>query len=587
MSNYAAPIDDQMFVLQVLSDVVSMMPGADSPDEKQALVRAILEQSGRLAESEFAPLNRTGDIEGARLVDGKVMLPKGYAKALAAYAEAGWAGIGASENHGGMALPVALVSMIEEQFMGANLALSLGPVLTIAAIEAIQFAGTSEQQTTFLPPLIAGEWLATMCMTEPQAGSDLGALRCQATPRAEGDYAIKGSKIFITWGDHDATANIVHLVLARLPDAPPGTKGISLFIVPKFRVGPSGAFDVSNDVSCASIEHKLGIHGSPTCTLAFGDHDDCVGYLVGEPHRGLAAMFAMMNPMRINVAVQGVAVAERALQLATRYAAERTQSRNPTTGAPTAIIEHMDVRRMLFLMRAQTEGARALVVRTAVAVDRGRAGDAYEADLADLLTPVVKIYATDVGVEVADRAIQIFGGMGFVEETGVAQLYRDARIAPIYEGTNGIQAIDLITRKLDNGAWRRWLEDARELASSVDAPDLLVGKQALIDAIAGLERTTAHILSDKHNSTTKRLEIATPYARLFGAVAVGYLLLKLGVAAKVSSINGLFSPRLSHRKEYVARFFLEQILPVESALANVICVPGLNLRDVDTGLLAA
>lgn len=584
---YSAPVDDQLFALEQIADIASLMPGDDTAPEKRELLKTILEQSARLAETEFAPLNWSGDVVGAKLFDGKVTLPPGFAQAFAAYAEGGWSGIGASPDHGGLGLPVAAVSAIEEHFMSANLALSLGPVLTVAAIEAIESAGSDDQKANFLPPLISGQWLATMCMTEPQAGSDLGALRCRALPLPDGDFAIKGSKIFITWGEHDATANILHLVLARLPDAPEGTKGISLFLVPKLRADSDGQYSQSNDVSCASIEHKLGIRGSPTCTLNFGDNDDCVGYLVGEPHRGLAAMFAMMNPMRINVAVQGVAVAERALQMATRYAAERTQSRNPQTGAPMAIVDHVDVRRTLLTMRALTEGARALVVRTAAAVDHGRAGSKFEAELADLLTPAVKIFATDAGVAVADRAVQVFGGMGFVEETGIAQLYRDARIAPIYEGTNGIQAIDLVTRKLGNDAWAIWLDEIADFAAKADPAAHAIGKRNLLDATKALRRATEFITSNKHNSMAVRLENAAPYARLFGAVSVGYLLLKLALAAKNPAMAVEHRVPLAERKDAIARFYLEQLLPVEAGLAVAICAPSMRLRDLDSNLLAA
>jgi 3-(methylthio)propanoyl-CoA dehydrogenase len=587
MNGYVAPVEDQIVALEHIADISALMPGDDTAEEKRGLLRSILEQSARLAESEFAPLNRIGDMKGATLSGGGVALPPGFVAAYAAYAEAGWSGIGAKPEHGGMGLPVAIISAIEEHFMSANLALSLGPVLTIAAIEAIEQSGTDKQKADFLPPLVAGDWLATMCMTEPQAGSDLGALRCQALPRPDGDYAIKGSKIFITWGEHNATANIVHLVLARLPEAPEGTKGISLFLVPKLRQGADGRFDQSNDVSCASIEHKLGIRGSPTCTMNFGDNDDCVGYLVGEPHRGLPAMFAMMNPMRINVAVQGVAVAERALQMACRYAVERKQSRDPLTGATVAIIDHVDVRRMLLTMRALTEGARALVVRTAAAVDRGRAGDTAEAALADLLTPVAKIFATDAGVKVADQAIQVFGGMGFVEETGIAQLYRDARIAPIYEGTNGIQAIDVVTRKLGNGAWDGWLDEIAGFAANMPTQDYAIGKQNLIDATKALRKATEFITSNKHNSLATGLENATPYARLFGAVSVGYLLSKLALAAKQNAVPSEGGDVLMTRKDAVARFFLEQLLPAETGLSVAICAPTMPLRDLNAALLAA
>ena len=448
--DFTAPTADQVLAIRVNAgiDELAAHPrfAAASPD----MVEAIVEGIGQFAAGEFAPLNRKGDLEGAKLANGTVTLPDGFAAAYSAYVAQGWNAVAGEEAHGGQGLPFTLAANVLENLGAANMAFSLLPMLTVGAIEALAHHGSPAQQALYLPRLVSGEWSGTMNLTEPQAGSDVGALRTTATPRGDGTWAIKGTKIYITWGEHDLAGNIIHLVLARTPGAPAGSRGISLFVVPKHHVKPDGSLGPRNDLRCVSIEHKLGIMASPTCVMSFGDNDECIGELVGHENEGLKAMFTMMNSARINVGNQGVQIAERALQQARHYARERVQSARAggSSREPVAIIEHPDVRRMILRMRALTEGSRALLYYTAGQVDRGALGDNAAQLRADCLVPMLKAWGTDIGCEVASLGVQIHGGMGFVEETGAAQHYRDARIAPIYEGTNGIQAADLVTRKL-------------------------------------------------------------------------------------------------------------------------------------------
>ena len=448
--DFTAPTADQVLAIRINAgiDELAAQPrfAAASPD----MVEAIVEGIGQFAAGEFAPLNRKGDLEGAKLANGTVTLPDGFAEAYQAYVEQGWNAVAGDEAHGGQGLPFTLAANVLENLGAANMAFSLLPMLTVGAIEALAHHGSPAQQALYLPRLVSGEWSGTMNLTEPQAGSDVGALRTTATPRGDGTWAIKGTKIYITWGEHDLAGNIIHLVLARTPGAPAGSRGISLFVVPKYLVKPDGSLGPRNDLRCVSIEHKLGIMASPTCVMSFGDNDECIGELVGHENEGLKAMFTMMNSARINVGNQGVQIAERALQQARHYARERVQSARAggPSREPVAIIEHPDVRRMILRMRALTEGSRALLYYTAGQVDRGALGDTAAQLRADCLVPMLKAWGTDIGCEVASLGVQIHGGMGFVEETGAAQHYRDARIAPIYEGTNGIQAADLVTRKL-------------------------------------------------------------------------------------------------------------------------------------------
>jgi alkylation response protein AidB-like acyl-CoA dehydrogenase len=447
---YKPSTSDQVLAIRVNAGIDELASherfAAATPD----MVEAIVEGIGQFAAGEWAPLNRKGDQEGAVLAGGTVSLPDGFAAAYQAYVEQGWNAIAGPVDHGGQGLPFTLAANVLENLGSANMAFSLLPMLTVGAIESLHHHGTAAQQALYLPKLISGEWSGTMNLTEPQAGSDVGALRTTATPRGDGTWSIKGTKIFITWGEHDLAGNVIHLVLARTPGAPAGTRGISLFLVPKYLVNADGSLGARNDLRCAGLEHKLGIMASPTCVMSFGDNDQCIGELVGHENEGIKAMFTMMNSARINVGNQGVQIAERALQQARHYARERIQSARAGSPSrePVAIVEHPDVRRMLLRMRALTEGARALLYYTAGMVDRGALGIEGAQARADCLVPMIKAWGTDIGCEVASLGVQIHGGMGFVEETGAAQHYRDARIAPIYEGTNGIQAADLVTRKL-------------------------------------------------------------------------------------------------------------------------------------------
>ncbi len=452
--SFTAPTEDQVLAMRVCAGIEELAAheryGAATPD----VVEAIAEGIGAFAAGEWAPLNRIGDTEGAHCADGRVSSPAGYAEAYRAFVEQGWGSIAGPAEFGGQGLPFTLATCVLETLGAANMGFTLLPMLTVGAIEALDHHGSAEQKALFLPNLISGAWSGTMNLTEPQAGSDVGALRTTATPIEEGHHAgkyrIAGTKIYITWGEHELAENVIHLVLARTPGAPSGSRGISLFIVPKVHVNADGTLGERNDIRCVSIEHKLGINVSPTCVMSYGDNGECIGELVGHENEGLKAMFTMMNSARINVGSQGVQIAERALQQARAYARDRVQS--PRAGSndksPVAIIEHPDVRRMILRMRALTEGVRALLYYTAGQVDRGLLGDRAAQQRAELLVPLLKAWGTDVGCEVTSIGVQVHGGMGFVEDTGAAQHYRDARIAPIYEGTNGIQAADLVTRKL-------------------------------------------------------------------------------------------------------------------------------------------
>ena len=606
--SYTAPLAEQRFVLETVADLpgLATLPGFDgaTPD----LVDAILGEAAKLAQDVFAPLNAPGDRAGASLADGVVTLPAGFVAAYARYVDGGWAGLGAAPAHGGQGLPFVLASAVQEQLTSANMAFSLCMMLSQGAIEALTAHASVELQETYLNRLITGEWTGTMNLTEPQAGSDVGALRTRAVAHGDGTYRIDGSKIYITWGEHDAAANIVHLVLARLPDAPPGTKGISLFLCPKFLPDADGNFTVRNDLRAVGLEHKLGIHASPTCTMAFGEHGRCVAFLVGAEGAGMRAMFTMMNHARINVGLQGVAIAERAYQGALAFARERVQSaRFGAGGAPVAIIDHADVRRMLMTAKATTEAARALTYFTAAAVDRAHAahddrvaGSAgwVAAGRADLLTPVTKAWATDAGVEIASLCLQVFGGMGFVEETGAAQHLRDARIAPIYEGTNGIQALDLVGRKLgqDGGAhWRALFAEIRQdLRDLPPKGDLALLKPYLDDALAALENATVWLTGNSGERLTDTAAGATPYLKMFAVTVGGWLLARQAVAAHERLVRGAAAPAAGgddpaflKAKIVTARFFAEQIVPPATALLGPVTRGADLLYAIPDAALAA
>ena len=557
---YTAPTTEQRFVLDVIADLPGLAALPAYANAAPDMVAAILDEAGKMAANVFAPLNKVGDRTHALLSDGVVTLPPGFVEAYAQYRDAGWAGLGVAEAHGGQGLPFVVACAVQEQITSANMAFALCMMLSQGAIEALAAHASPALQADYLSKLVTGEWTGTMNLTEPTAGSDVGALKSRAEPNADGSWRIKGTKIYITWGEHEAADNIVHLVLARTPDSPPGTKGISLFLVPKIR--PDGT---RNDLKCVGLEHKLGIHASPTCTMSFGDHDACTGWMVGSEGGGMRAMFTMMNNARVQVGLQGVAIAEAATQHALDYARQRVQSAKFGGGRePVRIIEHADVRRTIMTMRALTEASRALVYLNAAAVDRAHTGDAHGQGLADLLTPISKAWATDIGVEVASLGVQVFGGMGYVEETGAAQFLRDARIAPIYEGTNGIQALDLVGRKLqqDGGThWKALLGEVRATLQDLSEDDeLRLITPWLEDALDAAQ--TASLWLAGANNPDDVAAGATPYLRLMGLTLGGWLLAKQALASHLHP-----DPAFAAAKRTTARFFAEQLLPQVQALA--------------------
>jgi alkylation response protein AidB-like acyl-CoA dehydrogenase len=546
------------------------------------LAEATLNEAGKFAEAVLAPLNRTGDKQGAMAQAGKVTAPQGFANAYRQWAAGGWNAITGPADFGGSDLPVLLNTACIEIWSAANVAFSLCPLLTLGAIEAMEAHATESLKKLYLEKLVSGVWTGTMNLTEPQAGSDLGALKTRAERQPDGSYKIFGSKIFITYGEHDMAENIVHFVLARLPDAPKGTRGISLFLVPKFLVNAGGTLGPHNDVFCASLEHKLGIHAAPTCTMVYGDHGGAVGYLVGEEHKGLSCMFTMMNSARLNVGVQGVAIAERAFQQALAYARERRQGRalGETGEGMSPIVRHPDVQRMLMTMKALTAAARAICFLTAESIDGShRSQDKAERDKAaaraSLLTPVAKAFSTDIANEVASLGIQVHGGMGYIEETGAAQYLRDARIAAIYEGTNGIQAIDLVQRKLGLSGGETVREEITDMRQAIaplqetNAAGFGAMEPCLREAIDELERATSFLQEASAARPNEALAGATPYLRLLGIARGGSLLAKGALAAHRLAHAGNGDPLLAARIT-TARFFAENIVPAAHGLSREI-----------------
>jgi alkylation response protein AidB-like acyl-CoA dehydrogenase len=528
---FSAPVAEQNFVLKHIVGIDALAQHARFADATPDMVQAIVEGIGAFAEGEFAPLNRIGDTVGARLIDGKVVMPDGFVAAYKSYVANGWGAINAPAEFGGQGLPFSLATVALDSLGGANMAFALCPILSVGAIEAINHHGTDRQKILFLPKLSTGAYSGTMNLTEPQAGSDVGALKSTATPRGDGTYQIKGTKIYISFGDHDMAENIVHLVLARTPDGPAGTKGISLFLVPKYQVHADGSIGNANDIKVVSIEHKMGINASPTCVLAFGEEGDCVGELIGPEFGGMRAMFTMMNNARLNVGLQGVQVAEAATQKAIWFARERVQSAKASgpSRESVAIVEHPDVRRMLMRMKAGTQAIRALLYLASGYVDRATLCEAGAQEMVDLLTPLAKTYGTDMGSEIASLGIQVHGGMGFVEDTGAAQYYRDIRIAAIYEGTNGIQAADLVGRKLamqGGDVIRNHLS-----AIAADAADH-IGLSALAAATA---EVTEYMLIA---GVDDRLAGSYAYTNMMAVVTSGWLMLRQYRAAQAEIANG-------------------------------------------------
>ena len=555
---FTAPVAEQLFVLKHITGIDALAGHNRFADATPDMVEAIVEGIGAFAAGEFAPLNRIGDTVGARLVNGTVVMPDGFVPAYKAYVANGWGSINAPADFGGQGLPFSLATVALDSLGAANMAFALCPILSVGAIEAINHHGTDAQKATFLPRLSTGEWTGTMNLTEPQAGSDVGALKSTATPRGDGTYQIKGTKIYISFGDHDMAENIVHLVLARTPDAPAGTKGISLFLVPKYQVATDGSLGKANDIKVVSIEHKMGINASPTCVLAFGDEGDCVGELIGPEFGGMRAMFTMMNNARLNVGLQGVQIAEGATQKAMWFASERVQSAKAggPSRDPVAIIEHPDVRRMLLRMKAGTQAIRALLYLASGYVDRATLGEEGAREMVDLLTPLAKTYGTDMGSEIASLGIQVHGGMGFVEETGAAQYYRDIRIAAIYEGTNGIQAADLVGRKLameGGDVIRRHLQEI-----AADAGD----QPGLTTLTGACSEVTEWMIGA---SVDDRLAGSYAYTTMMAVATSGWLMLKQHRAAETELAADSGNAFLK-AKRVACRYYLDVMVPEALAL---------------------
>ncbi len=559
---YQAPTSEMIFILRYVvgRDRLKALPGQGSLDD---LLEPVLFEAAKLAEDVLARINVAGDKKPARWEDGKVITSPGWKEAYKAYVDGSWNTVVFPQQYGGQGLPWSLAFPVQEMWQASNLAFGLCPLLNQGAIEAILHHGTEEQKNYYLPKMVSGEWTGTMNLTEPQAGSDLAAVRAKAVRAADGTYKITGQKIFITYGDHDMAPNIIHLVLARLPDAPEGVKGISLFIVPKILENGT-----PNDVMCASIEHKLGIHGSPTCTMAFGDNGGATGYLVGKENEGIKYMFTMMNNARLSVGLQGVAIADRALYKAHLFAHNRVQ------GGGKTIVEHHDVKRMLLTMQAYVEAGRMMVYDAAYHLD------AKNTARVELLTPIVKGWCTDRAVDVASLCVQVHGGMGFIEETGAAQYYRDARILPIYEGTNGIQAMDLVGRKIikDGGAaMTAWMEEYQSIIPELDAShgqDFSITGELLNDAFGALRLATGAIVAyGKSEQPDAVGAVAVPYMTLCGNVMAATMLAKAALAARQSFRDGnpeSHSPQWLQSKITLARFFAEHILPQAMAGARTV-----------------
>jgi acyl-CoA dehydrogenase len=574
---YRAPVEEIAHTLKSVAGLRKALDAGRFGDLGEDLVDAILTEAGRFASDEVAPLNEIGDTHGAVLRDGEVTMPPGWKDLYQNWIAGGWNSLTGSEDYGGQGLPTLLSVAALEMWNSGSLAFGIGPTLTMGAVEALEKHATDDLKAKYLEKLITGEWMGTMNLTEPQAGSDLNALKARAEPVGDGTYRIFGQKIFITYGEHDFTDNIIHLVLARLPDAPAGTRGISLFLVPKFFVGDDGALGARNDAFCSGLEHKLGIHASPTCTMIygdgkFGDSPGAIGWLVGEENRGLACMFTMMNNARLAVGMQGVAIAETAYQKALAYARDRTQGRAPGHKGEgmSPIIDHPDVARMLMTMKALTQGARAISYCCAEALDMARVSEGEEAtawsERAGLITPIAKAFSTDIGMEVASLGVQVHGGMGFIEETGAARLLRDARIAPIYEGTNGIQAIDLVMRKLPlsgGAAVNKLIADFKadaEAARACNAPSLAGVADHLDRAIVDLETATGYLQSAiADGRQTDALTGATPYLRLFGLTATTAMLAR-------GALADMDAPQAAGRAA-LARFAAIHLAPETAGLA--------------------
>ena len=586
MSQYHAPLKEMHFVMTELAGLeqVGKLPGFE--DATPDTVAAILDEAAKFATEVLDPLNVVGDREGARrLDDGSVRTPSGFKDAYKQYCANGWNGLTKNPDFGGQGLPQLVSTAVEEMWHAANLAFDLCPMLTQGAIEAIELCGTPEQKQRFLPKMVSGEWAGTMNLTEAQAGSDLAAVRTRAVPQPDGSYKLYGQKIFITYGEHDYTDNIVHMVLARTPTAPEGVKGISLFIVPKFLVNANGSIGARNDVQCVSIEHKLGIHASPTAVLAYGDQGGAVGHIVGEENRGLEYMFIMMNLARFSVGLEGVGIAERAYQRAAAYAKERVQGRPVGDKGAGTIIEHPDVRRMLLSMRAQTEAMRAIAYVTAAALDNAHRHPDPEARkrhqaFAELMIPIVKGWCTESAQEIAYTGVQVHGGMGYIEETGAAQHYRDARIITIYEGTTGIQANDLIGRKTarDGGKTAASvIADMRALDAELakqKSPEFAAIRTQLAAAASALKEAVEWMVVTYGKDTRAAHAASVPYLKLWGLTTGGWQMARAALAAAKHLAGGKTDADFYRAKIATARFYADYFLPQTVALKHAIMTAG-------------
>jgi len=591
MSHYKAPLEELNFVFNHLLDSrqLAALPGFE--DLSEELVGSILEEAGKFASGVLAPLNAQGDREGVHWSDGEVSTPAGFKEAYRQYVEFGWNNITVDREYGGQGLPYSVSTAVSEIMMAANKSLVMCPSLTLGAIESLCFAASPEQKALYLPRMVSGHWSGTMNLTEPSAGSDVGALRTKAVEQADGTYRLHGQKIFISFGEHDMAENIIHLVLARTPDAPEGVKGISLFLVPKILVNPDGSLGERNDVRCVSTEHKLGIHGSPTCVMSYGDHEGAVGYLLGEKNKGLQAMFVMMNMARLVVGLEGVSLSECAYQQALNYARERVQGVDAVTGKPVPIIRHADVRRMLLNMKSQIEAMRALSLVIAQAQDMAQ----HHADpdirrqnqaFVELMTPVFKAWATENGIRLTTLGIQIHGGMGFVEETGAAQYLRDSVIGVIYEGTTGIQAADLVGRKLARDDGRAFAlliqgmsEVAAELLQHQELTDIGLG---LSSGVGHLEKAGEHVLQLYRSDVKAALAVSAPFLMLMGVVAGAWQHGRSALAAARLLREQTDPAPFLTAKQATARFYMTHILTQAQGLAETVhsgAAPAIELDE--------
>lgn len=585
VSAFRPPLEDIKFCLREIADLPVVLELQPYQDFSEDLLFTILEEAGKFATSVLSPLNLIGDREACQIhAKGQVSMPKGFADAYRAFVQNGWNAAPISAEISGQGLPSAVATALSEMWHGANMAFGLCPMLTQSAIELITRHGSAALQKTFLPKLVSGEWTGTMCMTEPQAGSDVGAVRTRAIPAKSKDalgqhYHLTGTKIFITYGDHDLSTNIIHMVLARLPDAPTGTKGLSLFLVPKFLVAEDGTIGERNDVTCVSLEHKMGIKASPTAVMAFGEKQGAIGYLIGTPHQGIQAMFTMMNAARLAVGLEGIGIAGYASQLADEYAKQRIQGLNPTTGKPATIAEHGDVARMLLTLRAHSESMRGLAYLAGSLMDKAR-NHPEEKQLAqaelDLLIPIIKAHGSEIGFEMASLAMQVFGGIGYIEETGISQLVRDARVAMIYEGTNGIQALDLVNRKIhleEGKAFEQFMRSVEKAAqqwhgNKTEKNYLFEASQhcrMIFQWLRGLYKTTP-----ERTFPPTAQWAASSFLRMMGLTAQAYIMTQSAIAAAniLKEQKTVYDGSFLQDKIKTAEFFLTFLLPEVSSLAQ-------------------